>query len=64
MHPWAKGLWGNGKVSPIINAMDSMTPTVLGLIAGWIEDYNDTHQHSGLKMRSPPGFIAAQTATA
>jgi transposase InsO family protein len=38
--------------------------TVLGLIAGWIEDYNDNHPHSGLKMRSPREFIAAQTATA
>jgi transposase InsO family protein len=37
---------------------------VLGLIAGWIEDYNDNHPHSGLKMRSPREFIAAQTATA
>lgn len=25
--------------------------TVLGLIAGWIEDYNDNYPHSGLKMR-------------
>jgi transposase InsO family protein len=33
---------------------------VLGLIAGWIEDYNDNHPHSGLKMRSPREFIAAQ----
>jgi transposase InsO family protein len=38
--------------------------TVLGLIGGWIEDYNDKHLHSGLKMRSPREFIAAQTATA
>ena len=38
--------------------------TVLGLIAGWIEDYNDNHPHSGLKMRSPREFISAQTATA
>ena len=38
--------------------------TVLGLIAGWFEDYNDNHPHSGLKMRSPREFIAAQTATA
>jgi transposase InsO family protein len=38
--------------------------TVLGLIAGWIEDYNDNHPHSGLKMRSPREFIAAHTATA
>ena len=38
--------------------------TVLELIAGWFEDYNDNHPHSGLKMRSPRDFIAAQTATA
>lgn len=37
--------------------------TVLGLIAGWIEDYNDNHPHSGLKMRSPREFIAAHTET-
>jgi putative transposase len=38
--------------------------TVLGLIGSWIEDYNDNHPHSGLKMRSPREFIAAETATA
>jgi putative transposase len=38
--------------------------TVLGLIGGWIEDYNENHPHSGLKMRSPREFIAVQTATA
>ncbi|SDY53665.1 Integrase core domain-containing protein [Citreimonas salinaria] len=38
--------------------------TVLELIAGWFEDYNDNHPHSGLKVRSPRDFIAAQTATA
>ena len=27
--------------------------TVLGCINGWIEDYNENHPHSGLKMRSP-----------
>jgi len=37
---------------------------VLALIGGWIEDYNNNHPHSGLKMRSPREFIAAQTATA
>ena len=37
---------------------------VLGLIAGWFEDHNDNHPHSGLKMRSPREYIAAQTATA
>ena len=38
--------------------------TVLRLIEGWIEDDNDNHPHSGLKMRSPREFIEAQTATA
>jgi len=38
--------------------------TVLRLISGWFEDYNDNHPHSGLKMRSPREYIAAQTATA
>jgi transposase InsO family protein len=38
--------------------------TVLGLIAGWIKGYNENHPHSGLKMRAPREFIAAQTATA
>jgi len=37
---------------------------VLGLIAGWFEDYNNNHPHSGLKMRSPREFRSAQTATA
>jgi len=46
-------------VSPLPDAK-----TVLRLIAGWIEDYNDNHPHSGLKMHSPREFIAAQTATA
>ena len=27
--------------------------TALSLIAGWIEDYNEIHPHSGLNMRSP-----------
>lgn len=34
--------------------------TVLGLIGSWFEDYNENHPHSGLKMRSPREFIAAQ----
>ncbi|QBX35138.1 IS3 family transposase [Paracoccus liaowanqingii] len=47
------------QVTPLPDAQN-----VLGLIGGWIEDYNDNHPHSGLKMRSPREFIAAQTATA
>ena len=38
--------------------------TVLGLIAGWFEDYNKNHPHSGLRMRSPREFTAAQTVIA
>ena len=38
--------------------------SVLALIGAWFDDYNDNHPHSGLKMRSPREFIAAQTATA
>lgn len=33
--------------------------TVVGLIAGWFDDYHETHPHSGLKMRSPREYIAA-----
>lgn len=47
------------QVTPLPDAQ-----TVLGLIGSRIEDYNDSHPHSGLKMRSPREFIAAQTATA
>ena len=36
----------------------------LQLLPSWFEDYNTHHPHSGLKMRSPREFIAAQTATA
>lgn len=47
------------QVTPLPDAQ-----TVLGLIGGRIEDYNDNHPHSGLRMRSPREFIAAQTTTA
>jgi transposase InsO family protein len=33
--------------------------TVLRQIAGWFEDYNENHPHSGLGMRSPKEFIRA-----
>ncbi|MBP1804181.1 hypothetical protein [Rubellimicrobium aerolatum] len=36
----------------------------LGLLPTWFEDTNTHHPHSGLTMRSPRKFIAAQTATA
>ncbi|VWX50246.1 hypothetical protein NOVOSPHI9U_260252 [Novosphingobium sp. 9U] len=38
-------------VSPLRDAA-----AALALIETWIEDYNDYHPHSGLKMRSPRGF--------
>lgn len=31
--------------------------TALAQIAGWIEDYNENHPHSGLRMRSPREYI-------
>ncbi|MHA6345754.1 IS3 family transposase [Roseivivax sp. CAU 1761] len=46
-------------VTPLPDAV-----TALELLADWFEDYNTHHPHSGLKMRSPREFIAAQTATA
>ena len=33
--------------------------TVLGLVAGWITDYNTVHPHSALRMRSPAEFREA-----
>jgi transposase InsO family protein len=47
------------RVTPLPDA-----ETALGLIDGWVEDYNENHPHSGLKWRSPREFIAAQTTTA
>jgi putative transposase len=44
------------RVNPLPNAV-----TALGKIAGWFEDYNENHPHSGLKMRSPREFIRAKT---
>jgi transposase InsO family protein len=38
--------------------------TALQLLPSWFKDYNTYHPHSELKVRSPPEFIAAQTATA
>jgi putative transposase len=43
------------RVNPIPSA-----EAALGQIAGWIEDYNETHPHSGLRMRSPREFRRAQ----
>jgi transposase InsO family protein len=36
--------------------------SVLQQIPAWFEDYNTVHPHSGLRMRSPPEFIAQQSA--
>jgi transposase InsO family protein len=47
------------QISPLPDAK-----TALGLIAAWIKDDTESHPHSGLKMRSPREFIAAQTAIA
>ena len=44
------------RVNPLPDA-----PTVLRQIAGWIDDYNEIHPHSALRMRSPREFIRAQT---
>jgi putative transposase len=44
------------RVNPLPDAL-----TALRQIAGWFEDYNDNHPHSGLKMHSPREFIRAQT---
>jgi putative transposase len=47
------------RVTPIPNAEIAMQA-----IAGWFEDYNENHPHSGLKMRSPREVRSAQIATA
>lgn len=43
------------RVNPLPDAY-----TALRQIAGWIDDYNDVHPHSALRMRSPREFIRAQ----
>ena len=47
------------QVTPVPDA-----ETVLGRIGEWIDDYNNNHPHSGLKMRSPREFIRAYRETA
>ena len=42
------------RINPIPDAA-----TALNKIAGWFEDYNDNHPHSGLKMRAPRQFKRA-----
>lgn len=43
------------RVNPLPDA-----DAVLRQIAGWIDDYNEIHPHSALRMRSPREFIQAQ----
>lgn len=47
------------QVTPLPDAASA-----LALIGARFADCNDHHPHSGLRMRSPREFIAAQTATA
>jgi transposase InsO family protein len=42
------------RVTPLPDAA-----TVLGLVSGWIDDYNAVHPHSALRMCSPAEFRAA-----
>ena len=35
--------------------------TAFRLIDGWVEDYNEIHPHSALKMASPRQFIRAKS---
>ena len=42
------------RVTPLPDAR-----TVIGLVDGWISDYNTAHPHSALRMRSPAEFRAA-----
>ena len=43
------------RVSPVPDAA-----TALDQIAGWFDDYNENHPHSGLRMRSPREFRRAR----
>jgi transposase InsO family protein len=43
------------RINPLPDAL-----TALRQIAGWFEDYNENHPHSGLRMRSPREFLRAQ----
>lgn len=43
------------RIHPLPNAV-----TALDQIAGWLEDYNENHPHSGLRMRSPREYIRAR----
>ncbi len=43
------------RVKPLPSAANS-----LGQIAGWFENYNENHPHSGLRMASPRAFRSAR----
>ena len=43
------------RINPLPSAAQA-----LGQIAGWFEDYNDNHPHSGLKITSPREFRRAR----
>jgi len=73
LYRWRRLMLEGGAVAvvPLTSKRDyvNVTPlpdatTVLGLIAGRCEHYNENHPHSGLKICTPREFIAAQTATA
>lgn len=53
--------WEPDAIQADIDAIDRVLVNVLGKLAGWFEDYNENHPHSGLKMRSPREFIRAKT---
>ena len=42
------------RVNPLPDAA-----AALGQFAGWFEDYNENHPHTGLRMRSPREFRRA-----
>ena len=46
----------DARVQPCPDAL-----AVLTQLPGWIEDYNESHPHRGLRMRSPREFIQAQS---
>ena len=43
------------RVRPLPDAATAMSQT-----AGWFQDYNENHPHSGLCMRSPREYIRSQ----
>lgn len=47
------------RINPRPDAM-----TVIEQLPGWIEDYNENHPHSGLRMRSPREFIRSNSQPA